>query len=88
LNTTFANPIDFVKTNEKFSYVKDILEIRVEWGAYGGAVRADIFIRDDLFAVLIEGEKPGWSVLAAKNGPLAKAGVVMVVKGKQVLYGQ
>ncbi len=68
----FANPVGFVKANEDFSPVKDISEVRVQWGSSGGAVKADLFIHDDLFAILVEGEKPGWSILAAKNGPLAK----------------
>jgi len=68
----FANPVGFVKVNEDFSPVVDISEVRIQWRSSDGAVRADVFIRDNLFAVLVEGEKPGWSILAAKNGPLAK----------------
>ena len=69
----FANPIGFAKDSKKFIPVNDISEVRVQWGISGdGAVKASVFIRDDLFASLVEGEKPGWSILAAKNGPLAK----------------
>ncbi|MEQ5777161.1 hypothetical protein J4E05_16685 [Thalassospira sp. NFXS8] len=68
----FANPVGFVKANEDFSPVKDISEIRVQWGSSEGAVKANVFIHDELFAILVDGEKPGWSILATKNGPLAK----------------
>lgn len=69
----FANPIGFVKGDEDFVPVKDISEVKVQWeSSSDGAVKANLFIRDELFAVLVEGAKPGWSILAAKDGPLAK----------------
>ena len=69
----FANPIGFVKFNGNFSPVADISEVTVQWGCSDvGLVRADIFLRDELFAILVDGETPGWSKLAFKNGPLAK----------------
>jgi len=69
----YANPIEFVRICENFSPVKDISEVRVQWGSSdGGAVKVNIFIRDNLVAILVDGEKPGRSILAAKNGPLAK----------------
>lgn len=69
----FANPVGFVKATEDFSPVKDISEVRVQWGSSdAGTVKANVFIHNELFATLVEGEKPGWSIMAAKNGPLAK----------------
>lgn len=68
----FANPIGFVKDHEGFSPVKDISEVMVQWEISNGMIKANIFIHNNLFAVLVEGEKPGWSILAARDGPLAK----------------
>lgn len=69
----FANPVGFVKDDINFSPVKDISEVEVQWESSSeGQVKANIFVSDELFAVLTEGAKPGWSLLAAKNGPLAK----------------
>ena len=69
----FANPKVFVKENLVFAPVDDLSEVKVEWEyAKEGNVTAKFFIRDIFFAVLTEGSKPGYSLLAAKNGPLAK----------------
>lgn len=69
----FANPLGFVRRIENFSVVKDISEVNVEWHVtLTGNIKSNIFIPGILFAILIEGEKPGKSILASKNGPLAK----------------
>lgn len=69
----FANPADYAKDHTGFVMVDDIKDVEVIWDRYDPSnVRANIFIRDKLFAVLVERVKPGWCSMAKKNGPLAK----------------
>jgi hypothetical protein len=49
LRASQDNPVGFVKANEDFSPVKDISEVRMQWGSSDGAVKANVFIRDELF---------------------------------------
>jgi len=44
----------------------------VEWNEVGALLVAEIFLLDRYFARLEAGSKPGWSALAAKDGPLAQ----------------
>lgn len=67
----FANPLDFASatTVEPLQHEADVL---VQWKpASGQPLQAHLFIRKELFAVLKDGFAPGWSRLAAKDGPLA-----------------
>lgn len=68
----FANPIEYVKDEIGFSPVRDKSEINVKWELKEDIMKAYLFIRGELFAVVAEGSKPGWSNLAKKNGPIAK----------------
>ena len=68
----FANPIDFVKKDRAFITIRGLSEINLRWGKTNVGIKVSVFIRNELFAILIEGEKPGRSVLAEKNGPLAR----------------
>jgi hypothetical protein len=68
----FANPFEYVKGVKDFAPVNDASEVKVEWNLSPNGLSSRIFIRGELFGVLIEGATPGWSVLAAKSGPLAK----------------
>lgn len=66
----FANPASYSKNHGDFLPVSDISDISVEWHDKA-KVKASIFIRGELFAILTEGSKPGWCVMAKQNGPLA-----------------
>jgi hypothetical protein len=68
----FANPADYVKHIDDL-HVGDLSDFGVKWGrSRDGSVQATIIHQGTRFAVLAEGSKPGWSILAAKDGPLAR----------------
>ncbi len=68
----FANPSGYCVPHDEFRPVHDIADVGVEWGtADDGTVKADIYIRNELFAIVSEGVEPGWSRFALKDGPLA-----------------
>ena len=69
-NLPFANPREFV-SGEPFDPVEDPSELRFEWIQWWDAPTLRIHIREEPFAVLTPGSKPGWSRLAIKEGPLA-----------------
>lgn len=71
-NMPFANPENYVNSSESFKPVDDISEVKVSWSLQSDGVKASVLIRNQLFAILVEGAKPGWSFLAGKDGPLAK----------------
>ncbi|MEZ2220138.1 hypothetical protein [Rhizobium sp. RCC_161_2] len=69
----FANPAEFVRTDKPFNFAKRPSDITVLWEAseqYGLVAR--IYIHNELFGILTPGAKPGWSVLATRDGPLAQ----------------
>ena len=72
-NMPFANPAGYVKRHENFEPVDHIAGFSVEWdvGEHGRPI-AFVFIRDELWAALEDRAKPGWCIMAAKDGPLAK----------------
>jgi hypothetical protein len=45
----------------------------IDWSCEDGACLARIFIQKKLVAVMKDGAKPGWALLAKKDGPLAKS---------------
>jgi len=51
--------------------VNDISDVFVEWHD-APMPGAHVFIRGELFAILLEGGRPGLSRMAKKDGPLAK----------------
>jgi hypothetical protein len=69
----FANPADYVRHIDNL-HVDDLSDFEVSWGrSRDGSVQATIVLKGTRFAVLAEGSKPGWSILTAKDGPLARA---------------
>ncbi|WP_407116840.1 hypothetical protein [Bradyrhizobium sp. LMG 9283] len=70
-NLPFANPASFVNESSRFVPPGSTHDFTVAWDEAGGPVAAKILLRDDYFARLEAGRKPGWSALAAKDGPLA-----------------
>lgn len=69
----FANSSEFFKGAEVAAPVDDISDVTVQWQhSKDGRATAHVFIRNRLFGKFSEGDKPGWSLLAARDGPLAK----------------
>ena len=73
-NMPFMNPVDFVNQarHDEFRLVESILDVRVDWSEVGEKVKARVLIRNEPIAILLEGAKPGWCLLAGKDGPLAR----------------
>jgi hypothetical protein len=69
----FANPREFVAADLDFQPPESPSDISVSWmPTADGGFHVQIYIRDQLIARLGRGTNPGWSVLAGKDGPLAK----------------
>ena len=69
----FANPSEYVRSDLNVAAVDDISDVTVTWHHDETATpTAAVHIRGDRFAVLRPGDRPGASLLAAKDGPLAK----------------
>lgn len=72
-NLPFANPASFSRQSADFCPPRSAEEISVEWIQTGEFEVARIYLSNAYFAKLVHGAKPGWSLLAAKDGPLAQA---------------
>lgn len=70
-NMPFANSVEYSKEHTGFSKVDEMSDISIDWHS-DELIEARVLIRRELFAVLQEGEKPGWCCMAKKSGPLAK----------------
>lgn len=68
----YANPAPLVDDREIFTLPQSADDFSVEWTCKDGSYFAWVYIRTTLAAMLADGCKPGWSVLAKKDGPLAK----------------
>ncbi|MEO0912171.1 MAG: hypothetical protein AAFY59_04175 [Pseudomonadota bacterium] len=66
----FANPVGYAREDAGFLPVEEIGDVSVSWSA--APVAAVVHLRGARFARLMEGSKPGWCVLALKDGPLAR----------------
>ena len=70
--TPYANPFPY-SSSEAFSSLQYAAEIRLVWRANSTHLeQVDIWLRDQLHAVIRPCSKPGWCRLAVKAGPLAK----------------
>lgn len=69
----FLNPKEYLEDNGIIKPIQQENEIRTEWteSKDDGLIEVGIYIRDKFVASVAAGEKPGWSVLVAKDGPLA-----------------
>jgi hypothetical protein len=77
----FANPREFVATDLDFQPPASPSDISVSWlPTAAGDFHVQVYIRDQLIARLGHGTKPGWSILAGKDGPLAKV-LTLEMKG-------
>ena len=73
LNMPFANAAQFIREDKSFQPISDISEVSVSWFVKAGALsKAHIYVRGKLFAILCPGSKPGWSVMAAVDNPIAR----------------
>ena len=72
-NAPFANPASFSRQSSDFCLPGSVQEISVEWIEVDQLEVARICLSGTYFAKLMDGAKPGWSLLAAKDGPLAQA---------------
>jgi hypothetical protein len=71
-NLPFANPASFVNQNSTFRPPAHANEFAVEWDDADGVSIAKVFLNQTYFAELMIGSRPGWSLLASKDGPLAQ----------------
>ena|SRR5436190_634984 len=71
-NAPFANPAPVVDESSLFCPPDSIEDVFVEWIKADQADVAKVYLFRKYFAKLIEGAQPGWSLLAAKDGPLAR----------------
>ncbi len=69
----FLNPKEYVENKGIIKPIQQESEIRTEWteSKDDGLIEVGIYIRDKFIASVAAGAKPGWSVLVAKDGPLA-----------------
>ena len=70
----FANSREYVKDDSYkiLPVTEDDFDVHYEFNEDDEFARAYIYIKDKLIASLAEGEKPGYSNLVSKSGPLAK----------------
>ncbi|WP_214071391.1 hypothetical protein [Mucilaginibacter sp. dw_454] len=69
----FLNPTEYLSKDASIAPIKDESEVRCEWteSPNDGLIEVAVFICDKFIACVASGSKPGWSVLVAKDGPLA-----------------
>jgi hypothetical protein len=69
----FLNPKEYLLKDAAIKPIQNEGEIRCEWteSKEDGLIEVGISIRDKFIACITSGAKPGWSVLVAKDGPLA-----------------
>jgi len=69
----FLNPKEYLLKEVAINPIACESDIRCEWteSKADGLIEVGIYIRDKFIASVAVGSKPGWSVLVAKDGPLA-----------------
>jgi hypothetical protein len=65
------NPARFV-ADVRFPLPNSPDDFSAQWWREGGVLYARVFIRKALVGILAPGIKPGWSIMAKKDGPVAK----------------
>ncbi len=65
------NPAQFVG-DVQFTLPESADDFSAQWWHTGGVLYARVFIRKALVGILAPGTKPGWSIMAKKDGPVAK----------------
>lgn len=72
----FANPRAYTLADWRMSDPVSPDDVRVEWDRDDGHVVAYVYVNGSLVASVGEGDKPGYSRFAAKDGPLARRLVI------------
>jgi hypothetical protein len=73
-NAPFLNPEKWTKSEKPYDLPNDGSQFSVVWGrADDRRIRSSIYLKSQLVAILLDGSKPGWSLMAARDGPLALA---------------
>ncbi|PJJ84129.1 hypothetical protein [Mucilaginibacter auburnensis] len=69
----FLNPKEYLNDSANIAPITNQNQLRCEWteSKDTGLIEAAIYIRDKFVASVAIGDKPGWSVLVSKDGPLA-----------------
>jgi hypothetical protein len=69
----FLNPTEYLAKDAAIKPIQEESEVRCEWteSLNDGLIEVGISIRGKFIASIASGSKPGWSVLVAKDGPLA-----------------
>jgi hypothetical protein len=69
----FLNPKEYLLKEAKVKPIQKETDIRCEWtdSKEDGLIEVGIYLHDKFIAAAAAGSKPGWSVLVAKDGPLA-----------------
>ena len=69
----FVNTVEYVNENIIIAPLSDPKDVFIKWEFKNdNLIQVSVFIRDQLSAILKPGSKPGWSICAKKDGPLAK----------------
>ena len=73
-NMPFLNSSEFLKNSKNLELIATGQELKINCIFFENSTltAVEIFIRDRLIAILKPNEKPGWSTLVKKDGPLAK----------------
>jgi hypothetical protein len=73
-SSPYLNPAEYLLSGAGIKPIKSESEIRCEWAESlnDGTIEVGIWLHDRFIAQIEMGSKPGWSVLVAKDGPLAQ----------------
>jgi hypothetical protein len=70
----WLNPTEYLKNEASIAPITNKNDVRCEWNESpnDGLIEVSITLHDKFIAQIVSGSKPGWSVLVAKDGPLAQ----------------
>lgn len=68
----YLNPAEYIRQEIGFSIPRSPSEFSVAWQSERNEIRALVSINGTVVAKIAPGERPGFSLLAGKKGPLAK----------------
>lgn len=71
-NIPFANSSEYVTKEAQYKKLVTIQDVKVTWEFEENNLYAYIYVHEDLLGVVGEGDKPGYSRLAIKDGPLGQ----------------
>jgi len=71
-STPYLNPAEYVRQQTALLLPESPSEFSVDWQRENNEIRALVSINSTVIAKIAPGERPGFSLLASKKGPLAK----------------